>query len=127
MASGNFYPGRNIEFCGTYTYPGGAGFTTGYCEPVPKQVWDGAHPCWDAFTGLCVYIKSSSNQIKSSVTYDPKSSFYDTSPEQRQHINSKNAHKQIVTTGLDETPQMTTGRHTIGQGTRDEYTTNGGQ
>jgi hypothetical protein len=54
-----------------------------------KQVWDGAHPCWDAFTGLCVYIKSSSNQIKSSVTYDPKSSFYDTSPEQRQHINSK--------------------------------------
>ena len=32
-----------------------------------KQVWDGAHPCWDAFTGLCVYIKSSSNQIKSSV------------------------------------------------------------
>ena len=54
-----------------------------------KQVWDGAHPCWDAFTGLCVYIKSSSNQIESSVTYDPKSSFYDTSPEQRQHINSK--------------------------------------
>ena len=52
-------------------------------------MWDGAHPCWDAFTGLCVYIKSSSNQIKSSVTYDPKSSFYDTSPEQRQHINSK--------------------------------------
>ena len=32
-----------------------------------KQVWDGAHPCWDAFTGLCVYIKSSSNQLKSSV------------------------------------------------------------
>ena len=25
-----------------------------------KQVWDGAHPCWDALTGLCVYIKSSS-------------------------------------------------------------------
>ena len=22
-----------------------------------KQVWDGAHPVWDAFTGLCVYIK----------------------------------------------------------------------
>ena len=74
-----------------------------------KQVCDGAHPFWDAFTGLCVYIKSSSNQIKSNqlklkstqikcaqptVAYDPKSSFYDTSPEQRQHINSKNAHKQ---------------------------------
>ena len=51
-----------------------------------KQVWDGAHPCWDAFTGLCVYIKSSSNQIKSNqlklkstqikcYIYDPKSSF----------------------------------------------------
>ena len=25
-----------------------------------KQVWDGAHPVWDAFTGLCVYIKLSS-------------------------------------------------------------------
>ena len=25
-----------------------------------KQVWDSAHPCWDAHTGVCVYIKSSS-------------------------------------------------------------------
>ena len=40
-----------------------------------KQVWDGAHPLWDAFMGLCVYIKSSSNQLKSSVTYDHKISF----------------------------------------------------
>ena len=46
----------------------------------------------------CVSISTkaqiNSNQLKSSVTYDPKSSFYDTSTEQRQHINSKNAHKQ---------------------------------
>ena len=22
-----------------------------------QAVWDGAHPFWDAFTGVCVYIK----------------------------------------------------------------------
>ena len=48
----------------------------------------------------CVSISTkaqiNSNQVcaTNSCIYDPKSSYYDTSPEQRQHINSKNAHKQ---------------------------------
>ena len=55
---------------------------------------------------VCLYqLKLKSTQIKCAqptVAYDPKSSFYDTSPEQRQHINSKNAHKQTSRCGSCE-------------------------
>ena len=30
-----------------------------------KQVWDGAHPFWDAFAGLCVYITTNSKFVHS--------------------------------------------------------------
>ena len=46
---------------------------------------------------VCLYkAQINSNQVcaTNSCIYDLQSSYYDTSPEQRQHINSTNAHKQ---------------------------------
>ena len=50
-----------------------------------KQVWDGAHPFWDAFTGLCVL----SDKAQFNSSHSKKNSLYDASPE---HSTQQSSH-----------------------------------
>ena len=66
-----------------------------------KQVWDGAHPCWDAPSQACVSIsnKAQQCQIKLEVKLT-KNSLYDASPELRTTYSTKLTPTSNVQTDL---------------------------